>query len=212
MSCILHISEIFHSIQGEGCDQGLPTVFIRLAGCNLQCSWCDTKYAWGEGEEKDKSEVLEKVESFFCKRVCVTGGEPLEDPNAIDLMETLVSEGYEVCLETNGSKDITPVPKQVKICMDMKTPSSGMHFYMKRNNIEHLREHDELKFVIADEKDYEFAKDVLKDHQPQCHVIFQPKGGMDGAWIVEKIKMDKLHDVRVLAQLHKVFWGEKKGV
>ncbi len=206
------INEIFMSIQGEGREIGKPTVFIRLTGCNLRCEWCDTKYAFYEGKEMSIEDVIKEAERYKIKRVCITGGEPLlQRDEVLKLVDVLLSKGYDISIETNGSLSIDGIPEGVLISMDWKTPSSGESEKMLESNLKLLKEKDQLKFVIADERDYEYAKDFLKSHDVECEVIFQPLGGLNLKWLAERALEDRL-DVRVLPQLHKIIWGGEKGV
>jgi 7-carboxy-7-deazaguanine synthase len=213
---VLRINEIFYSIQGEGTRAGEPCVFVRLTGCGLRCTYCDTEYAFFEGEDMPLGAVIEKVRSYNCKLVELTGGEPLEQEGGFVLMKALCDEGYKVMVETGGHIDISKVDKRVKRIVDMKTPSSGM---MKRNlysNIEHLTQKDEVKFVIGDREDYEWSKEQLElfslDKKVSC-VLFSPVAG--------KLALEKLADwiladhlpVRFQIQLHKIIWpGVERGV
>ena len=215
---MLRVSEIFLSIQGEGLYMGAPTVFIRLAGCNLRCSWCDTRYAWEPeaGREMSvKEAVKEAVEmgALDVGRVCVTGGEPLMQRDAYSLVSRLLDMGLWVVLETNGTFPVAALPceERLTVSMDVKCPSSGMHHKAVLDYIEDLGPTDQLKFVIADEGDYDFAVEVLSKHNPGCPVVFTPVGGVDMRWLAERILGDRL-PVRVLPQLHKIIWpGEERG-
>jgi 7-carboxy-7-deazaguanine synthase len=208
------VNEIFLSIQGEGKEIGRPTVFIRLTGCNLRCNWCDTEYAFYEGKKMSVEEVLDEVDRYGIKRVCITGGEPLlQRDEVLVLVDALLSRGYEISIETNGSLPIDGIHENVLISMDWKTPSSGESEKMLESNLKFLREKDQLKFVIADERDYEYARDFLRKWRAllSCEVIFQPVGVINIRWLAEKVLEDRL-DVRVLPQLHKVIWGNERGV
>ncbi|MFW6196346.1 MAG: 7-carboxy-7-deazaguanine synthase QueE [Thermoplasmatota archaeon] len=207
----MKITEIFYSIQGEGKQMGLPTIFVRAAGCNLKCDWCDTKYAWKGGKETTIEEITDAVHDFPSKRVCLTGGEPLVHDEIYELIDALIDE-YELTVETNGSLDISKLTKMdLMISMDYKTPSSLMAGKMKEKNLGLLRERDQLKFVIDDRKDYEYSKEVINDQPIKSEIIFQPMGGKKLKRLVEWVLEDDL-DVRVLPQLHKIIWGDKKGV
>ncbi len=208
----LKVNEIFFSIQGEGSDAGLPTIFIRLTGCNLRCTYCDTEYAFYEGEEKNIEEILGEIKRWKCNRVCITGGEPLIQEGVYDLIDVLLNEDYEVNVETNGSKDIGELAKKnVVIKMDVKLPSSGMHEKMCKDNINLLRSNDELKFVIGNREDYECAKKILEEYKPKCKIIMQPVWKkMDAAILAEWILRDAI-DARLSIQLHKILWGEERG-
>lgn len=206
----LLVSEIFLSIQGESSWAGCPCTFVRLTGCPLRCSYCDTEYAFTGGERLPLSEILVRVDKFGCPLVEVTGGEPLAQPHCHELLQALVSRGYRVLLETSGTFSIESIPRTVHKIVDLKCPSSGE---MERNlwaNIELLTPHDEIKFVIGTREDYEWAKTVFAQHNlsKRCRaVLFSPVFGKLPAtelsrWILE----DKLFDVRLQLQLHKYIW------
>jgi len=207
----LRICEIFHSIQGEGLDTGLPTVFVRSVGCNLRCAWCDTKYAYGGGSEWGLERIEKRVASYKCPRVCLTGGEPLLQPDAPELISLLLGKGYFVSVETNGSlpvKDILALDPggRLRISLDIKCPSSKMDEKMELGNLAVLRQTDQVKFVLRDMKDYEHAKAVLKGHPTRASAIFQPVWGRRADRFAEAVLRDGL-DVRVMVQLHKLLWG-----
>ncbi len=207
----MKITEIFYSIQGEGKQMGLPTIFVRTGGCNLKCDWCDTKYAWEGGKEMSLKKIREAVQEFSASRVCLTGGEPLIQDEIYELIDTL-KEGYDITVETNGSLDISRLTDMdLMISMDYKTPSSLMSEKMIERNLDLLRKCDQLKFVIADKDDYEYAKIVINEHEIKSDIILQPMGGKNLERIVEWVLDDNL-EVRVLPQLHKIIWGDKKGV
>ncbi len=207
----MEICEIFHSLQGEGKDIGLPTTFVRTAGCNLRCKWCDTKYAWEGGEEIEVEKIKGKLDEIECQRVCITGGEPLLQEDTLELIDLLLPF-YEISIETNGSLDISDVvDRDVRVSMDYKTPSSGMEDEMRKDNLDLLREIDQLKFVITDRKDYEFSVDILENFNPKCEVIFQIEESHEIREVAEAVLEDGL-EVRVLPQLHKIIWGNSKGV
>ena len=205
------MNEIFYSIQGEGADAGLPTIFIRLAGCNLRCSYCDTKYAFYGGKEMSIEEIMTEIKKWRCKRVCITGGEPLLQEGIYELVDILLRNDYEVSVETNGSISIEKlIDKNVIIKMDIKLPSSRMHEKMRMENIGLLRNKDELKFVIGNKKDYEYAKEILQEYKPYCQVIMQPVWKkIDTTKLAEWILKDGI-DVRLSIQLHKILWGEER--
>lgn len=209
----MKINEIFYSLQGEGILIGIPTIFIRTTGCNLRCKWCDTKYAYEEGNEMSVEEIVTRVRDFRASYVCVTGGEPLFQKDITKLIQKLSDEGYQVSLETNGSKSIEELPclDFLMISLDIKCPSSGMHEKMEFSNLELLSPNDQLKFIIEDEKDYRYAKDIIIKHNPVCSIIMMPVGGIDLKNLAEWVLRDKLK-VRVLPQLHKLIWGEKRGI
>ena len=208
----MRICEIFDSIQGEGLTMGAPTMFIRTVGCNLRCSWCDTYYSFDGGEEMSLDDIVSKAEGRF--RVCLTGGEPMLQQDSPELIRRLISMGIQVVLETNGSVDLSAVPDDplVMISMDIKCPSSGMTDRMLMSNIDVLSGKDQLKFVIKDDDDLDFAIDFVRGHNIRCPVIFGPVGGTDRLeHLVERVLAEHL-DIRVLPQLHKLIWGDKKGV
>ena len=209
----IKICEIFDSIQGEGADTGYPTVFVRVQGCNLECNWCDTKYALDPegGEDKKVDEIFDIVMGYELPRVCITGGEPLLQPDVLKLVDKLADEGLLVTIETNGSKIIGGIREDVMISMDLKGPSSGMLGKMKLDNMADLKQIDQLKFVVEDERDYNFAMNAVQRYQPDCEILLIPKDGLDVKWIAEKAVQDKL-EVRVGIQLHKYIWGDKRGV
>ncbi|MFO7792885.1 MAG: radical SAM protein [Candidatus Saliniplasma sp.] len=207
----MKINEIFYSLQGEGTQIGLPTIFIRTSGCNLRCEWCDTKYAWEAGEEYTVQEIKSQIRDYPVKRVCITGGEPLMQDDLLDLVDVL-GQTYEISIETNGSLDIEQISKaDVHISMDYKTPSSGMCGEMRDENIDFLKTTDVLKFVIADKDDYDFAKETIKKLDPPSEIVFQPVHGIELKDLAEWVIEDGI-DVRVLPQLHKLIWGDKKSV
>ncbi len=212
---MLIVNEIFYSVQGEGTSIGVPTVFVRLTGCNLRCSYCDTEYAFYEGEKMTLQEVIAKVKSFDCKTVEITGGEPLLQKEALTLMKNLADAGYNVLLETSGSLPIDKVDKRVKIIMDLKTPSSRMADKNLYENISYLAKKDEVKFVVASREDYEWSKEKIKefDLEKKTNVIFSPVfGAIEPREIVEWILNDKL-EARFLLQMHKYIWEhDKRGV
>ena len=212
---MLVVNEIFHSIQGEGGAIGTPTVFVRLTGCNLRCSYCDTEYAFYEGEKMSLDKVLAEIEKYETETVEITGGEPLLQKEAFALMETLADKNYSVMLETSGSLPIKDVDKRVKIIMDLKTPSSGMVEKNLYENIEFLKKSDEVKFVIGSREDYDWSKSKIGEFDliEKTNVIFSPVyGKIEPAKIAEWILSDKLK-VRFLLQMHKYIWEhDKRGV
>ncbi len=210
MSDMLLVNEIFRSIQGEGSRTGLPCVLVRLTGCNLQCSWCDTQYARDKGERMSIDDVLARVAELNCPRVEVTGGEPLAQEAAFELMARLCDAGYETLLETNGSLDISRVDGRVARIVDFKCPSSGHDGENRWENVAHLTGRDEVKFVIADERDYVFAREALRKHRltDRYLVTFSPVAGkLTAAALAELILADDL-DVRLGVQLHKIIWPD----
>lgn len=212
---LLAVSEIFRSIQGEASRAGLPCAFVRLAGCNLRCQWCDTDYAWGDGRAMTVEAVLDEVRRLGPRRAEVTGGEPLMQPAAIELLRRLCEEGYETLLETNGSLDISQVDGRVVRIVDFKCPSSGQAGANLWSNAACLAPRDEVKFVLADRADYDFARQALAEHDllRRCGVLFSPVAGrLAPAELADWILQDNL-DVRLSLQLHKIIWpGIDRGV
>lgn len=208
----MRVCEAFRSLQGEGKKIGVPTFFIRSVGCNLRCSWCDTQYATDEeGEEISVDDIMEMVKDE--KDVCLTGGEPMLQKDTIELLGRLSDAGKTVVLETNGSVSLKEVPSsdRIIISMDIKCPCSGMHERMDFSNIALLKEKDQLKFVISDGIDLEYAVEILEKYHPKCEVIFTPVGGMDIEPLAEEV-VERRIDARVLPQLHKIIWGNKRAV
>lgn len=213
----LRVNEIFYSIQGESSRAGVPCVFVRMTGCGLRCTYCDTEYAFYEGEDKTIDEIFEKIEKFQCKLVELTGGEPLEQEGVYSLIDRLLEGGYEVMIETGGHIDISRVDKRVKRIVDLKTPCSGM---VKRNNYENiplLRKHDEVKFVIGSREDYEWARAQIWKYDLAERVgtiLFSPV--MPEALAPPELATWLLEDrlpVRLQLQLHKLLWpGVIRGV
>lgn len=211
----LQITEIFHSIQGESTRVGLPCVFVRLTGCPLRCTWCDTEYAFHGGETMAMEAILDRVGSYGCPLVEVTGGEPLHQPGALILLTKLCDAGYHVMLETSGACDISAIDDRVSIIMDVKCPGSGMADRMMWTNIEHLSQKDEVKFVLENHSDYEWARNIVKQYDlgERCPVLLSPVfGSLDLQPLAEWILSDRL-PVRVQIQLHKLIWDpETRGV
>jgi 7-carboxy-7-deazaguanine synthase len=204
----LRVNEIFTSIQGESSFAGLPCTFVRLSGCNLNCRYCDTKYALVEGLDMSLDEVLTDVHSKALKLVEVTGGEPLLQPETVEIMSSLLAKGHDVLLETNGSIDISIVPEQVVTIMDLKCPSSGENDSIHWENIWKLRPHDEIKFVISDRHDYEWASGIIRerfgrtDIKVLLSIVF---GELPPRRLVEWMLADKLQ-ARFQLQMHKYIW------
>jgi 7-carboxy-7-deazaguanine synthase len=210
----LRIFEIFHSLQGESSRVGLPTVFVRLTGCPLRCGYCDTEYAFHGGATQSFEEILAKVASFQAQYVCVTGGEPLAQKGCHQLLTMLCDAGYKVSIETSGALDIDQVDQRVSVIMDIKTPGSGEESKNLWRNIAALSAKDEVKFVLVDRADYDWAKQILIQYHLVniCPVLFSPvyktlPPDQLAAWVLQ----DHLQ-VRMQVQLHKVIWGEKAGV
>ena len=209
----MRVIEHFLSLQGEGLRIGRLTYFIRAAGCNLRCSWCDTAFsqAYDQGEEMSIPDILALIGEL--ENVCLTGGEPLEQADAPELLSELAKAGKTVVLETNGSKDLSAVPKSgnIIISMDIKCPSSGMQDRMFLPNLTLLSKKDQLKFVIADRADLDYAENFIREHPVDTNIIFSAVGGLDIKSLAEEVVSKKL-DVMVLPQLHKIIWGNKQGV
>ena len=207
---MLTVNEIFHSIQGESTHTGRPCVFVRLTACDLRCSWCDTPYAFTEGRKMSLDDVIERVDAYACPLVEITGGEPLLQREVYPLMERLLAAGRTVMVETGGHMSIEQVPAPVIKIVDVKCPGSGESHRNHWPNLERLAAHDEVKFVLKDRADYEFARDVVERHRLSgrvAAVLFSPVHGVLeakdlAAWILE----DRL-DVRLQLQSHKFIWG-----
>jgi 7-carboxy-7-deazaguanine synthase len=206
----LKITEIFYSLQGESNTVGLPTVFIRLTGCPLRCSYCDTTYAFTGGKKQTLTEIIDQVDQFKARYVTVTGGEPLAQSASHELMTMLLDKGYVVSLETSGAIDISAVDPRVLIVMDLKTPGSEELDKNDYKNIEHLADKDQVKFVIADAADYEWSKSMINKHNlsNRCEILFSPvMGQMNPTELAENILQDNL-PVRFQIQLHKYLWDD----
>lgn len=209
----LRITEIFHSLQGESVCVGLPTVFVRLTGCPLRCRYCDTAYAFTGGRRMNFGEILEEVARHEARHVTVTGGEPLAQRQCGPLLELLCDEGYSVSLETGGAMDIADVDRRVMKVMDIKTPASGEHSRNRWENLDCLDGKDQIKVVICDRADYEWAREQLRQRRLDryCEVLFSPSynelpAPQLAGWILE----DRL-PVRFQVQLHKILWGDEPG-
>ena len=207
----LKVNEIFYSIQGESSYAGMPCVFIRLTGCNLRCTYCDTRYAYDDGEEYSINKIVEKIASYKCNLTEVTGGEPLIQEETPRLVEQLLNVGYRVLMETNGSQDINRVDARCVRIVDIKCPSSGEEGSNDLNNLERLTNRDELKFIISELKDYEYAKGILDIVEGKLKfkgpIHFSPSFGKLApkelaGWILN----DRLN-VRLNLQIHKYIWG-----
>lgn len=209
----LRISEIFYSLQGETSRVGLPTVFVRLTGCPLRCTYCDTAYAFSGGRSMALTEILGEVASHRARYVTVTGGEPLAQDNCLPLLQALCDAGYEVSLETSGALDISGVDARVMKVLDIKTPASGEVERNRWNNLAALGARDEIKFVLCDEADYAWARQVLRERDltSRCAVLFSPvPGRLSATTLAEWILRDNL-PVRLQVQLHKLLWGNVAG-
>ena len=209
----LRITEIFHSLQGETSRVGLPTVFIRLTGCPLRCAYCDTAYAFTGGENMSVAEILKRVAGYAPRYVTVTGGEPLAQKNCPLLLRDLCDAGYQVSLETGGALDIGVVDARVMRVVDIKTPGSNEVEKNRWENLTLLTAHDEIKFVLCDEADYEWAKKIMQQHHlaEKFAVLFSPVHGvLDATQLAEWILRDRL-PVRLQVQLHKLLWDNRPG-
>jgi 7-carboxy-7-deazaguanine synthase len=207
---MLTVNEIFKSLQGESSFTGLPCIFIRLAGCNLRCTWCDTEYAFYEGQPKSVQDIMAAIEPLGVPLVEITGGEPLLQDTVYDLMNALLANNYKVLMETGGGVSVAKVPKQVIKILDIKCPGSGEASKNLWDNLDHLNPGDEVKFVLADRADYEWSREILDCYNihKKVKVLFSPVyDKLDlkelAAWVLE----DNL-PVRVQTQLHKVIWGK----
>ena len=215
-SDLLRITEFFPSVQGESAFTGLPTTFVRLAGCNLRCVWCDTEYSFGRGNSMSFDEILTQVRENGCPYVCVTGGEPLLQNGVHQLMKQLCDEGYSVSIETGGSLDITPVDERVYVILDIKCPGSGMSQKNLWDNMDQLRPHYSLKFVMRNEQDYTYAKEICEKYhlfsRPNEPLFSPVHGVLDPKDLVAWILKDKI-SVRLNLQVHKFIWHpDTKGV
>jgi 7-carboxy-7-deazaguanine synthase len=209
----LRINEIFHSIQGESTRAGLPTTFVRLTGCPLRCDYCDTTYAFDEGEAMTIEAVLESVRAHGAKYVTVTGGEPLAQKNCLMLLERLCDGGFDVSLETSGAIDVSRVDPRVVKILDVKTPASGESAKNRFENLALLGPRDQIKFVICDRADYEWSKALVARERlaARCEVLFSPcHGRLAPGELADWILADRL-PVRLQIQLHKVLWGDVRG-
>jgi 7-carboxy-7-deazaguanine synthase len=209
----LRINEIFFSLQGEADAVGFPTVFVRLTGCPLRCQYCDTEYAFHAGDWFELDAITDQVRSFGARHVCVTGGEPLAQPNCLKLLKSLCDAGLTVSLETSGAMDISKVDPRVVRVLDVKTPDSREAARNRLENLPLLLAHDQVKFVICSREDYEWSKAFLREHDlaARCQVLFSPSykqiaPGTLADWILA----DRLQ-VRFQLQLHKVLWGDVPG-
>lgn len=211
----VRVSEIFYSLQGEAKTVGQPTTFIRLTGCPLRCHYCDTAYAFQGGELQTLDDIVDKVKTFPTKLVTVTGGEPLAQPDCLPLLRLLIHEGYRVSLETSGALPIASVPDAVSIVLDLKTPGSGEVHRNLYENIAELRSKDQIKFVILDKADYDWARFKISEFDLTARVkevLFSPVyESLTPVQLAEWILEDGL-EVRLQVQLHKLLWGDKPGV
>lgn len=212
----LNLVEIFASVQGETSLTGLPTAFVRLAACNLRCTWCDTTYSFGKGTKHSLDSIVQQIDDFGCSFVCITGGEPLLQENVHTLMTMLCDKKYTVSIETGGSLSTERIDPRVRVILDVKCPKSGMSHKNHWQNMSLLRGHDEVKFVVADYQDYEYAKEISEKyglHTRQMPILLSPvHGALESKELVGWILRDKL-PVRLNLQIHKYIWTpETRGV
>ena len=208
---LLRVNEIFKSIQGESTYAGIPCIFVRLTGCNLRCSYCDTAYAYDEGLVISLSEIIERVNRYGCRNICITGGEPLLQENINKLINLLKKNHFNVYIETNGSQNIDILPKGIVRIVDIKCPGSGMEQEMDWKNIKRLTCNDEIKFIISSKRDYEWAKEITKKYKiiDRTTVLFGlAHGKLKPKTLAGWILKDGL-DVRLQLQLHKIVWPDK---
>jgi 7-carboxy-7-deazaguanine synthase len=209
----LRLTEIFYSLQGEASRAGLPTVFVRLTGCPLRCTWCDTTYSFTGGQPASIDSVLAEVGKYPVRQVCVTGGEPLAQKECLSLLTALCDAGYDVSLETSGALDVSGVDPRVARIMDLKAPDSGESAKNLWGNLDVLNRRDEIKIIIASRSDYDWARAALRDRQLDrlCTVLLSPAGGLlEPQSLADWILEDGLN-VRFQLQLHKLLWGNMKG-
>ena len=209
----LRITEIFYSLQGESNTVGIPTVFIRLTGCPLRCTYCDTAYAFTGGEKITLADIVKQTATYGTKYVTVTGGEPLAQVACVDLIKELLDAGFIVSLETSGALDVSKVDKRTVKVLDFKTPSSGEQSKNLYQNIDFLTAQDQIKFVIGNDEDYEWSKALVEEYtlNERCEILFSPVMGIQNPTeLAEKILRDKLQ-VRFQIQLHKLLWDNAQG-
>jgi 7-carboxy-7-deazaguanine synthase len=211
----MKICEIFTSIQGESSYAGMPCTFIRLTGCNLRCLYCDTAYAYEDGMELTEAEIISEVELIGVPLVTITGGEPLLQEETFRLTERLISEGYKVLIETNGTMSIKDIDSRAVIVLDIKTPGSGMWEEMDLSNLDYIKPTDEIKFVITDRADYEWSKDMVQKYNlgSKCQVFFSPAFGILLPESLVKWMLEDRLDVRLNLQMHKYIYGsDRRGI
>lgn len=208
----LNITEIFYSIQGESLDAGLPCVFVRLTGCNLRCRYCDTAYAYDKGRPMSVDDIVETVSSYGATRVEITGGEPLLQGETPILVRRCLDNGYRVLMETNGSFDISLVDRRCIRIVDIKCPSSGERNKNDFGNMDRLTPSDQIKFVLADKNDYDYARQIILEMAPPVapsHILFSPVTGILDPALLAQWMLDDHSEFRLHLQLHKMLWPDK---
>jgi 7-carboxy-7-deazaguanine synthase len=211
----LTVNEVFFSVQGEGTRAGLPCVFVRLTGCPLRCAWCDTAYAFHEGERREEEDLLAEIEAYPCRLAQVTGGEPLAQAAAFPFISRLLDRGWQVLVETSGHIPLEGLDRRAVAVMDIKAPGSGESHRTEWSNLERLKPTDELKLVLLDRRDYEWARDLLRGRAlaERCTVLFSPVHGVLDPGELARWVLDDGLPVRVQVQLHKYLWpGVERGV
>jgi len=211
----MKVCEIFKSIQGESSYAGMPCTFVRLAGCNLRCSYCDTTYAYDEGIELSENEIINQVSLIGVNLVSITGGEPLLQEGTFHLIERLAGEGYKVLIETNGTLSIKDIDSRAVIVLDVKTPGSGMWEDIDISNFDYIKSTDEIKFVMTNKADYEWSKDMVQKYnlKSKCQVLFSPAFGVLEPELLAKWMLEDRLDMRLNLQMHKYIYGcEKRGI
>jgi 7-carboxy-7-deazaguanine synthase len=209
----LRITEIFFSLQGESASVGIPTVFIRLTGCPLRCQYCDTVYAFTGGQQMELADIMRQVEHYHTRYITVTGGEPLAQKACRQLLTALCDKGYKVSLETSGAIDVSEVDERVVKVMDIKTPGSGEQTRNLWSNLAHINANDQLKFVLCDRNDYEWACGIVNEHKlsDKAEILFSPScEQLNASQLADWILHDQL-PVRFQLQLHKILWGNQPG-
>ena len=208
----MKVCEIFTSIQGESSYAGIPCTFVRLMGCNLRCSYCDTTFAYDEGIELSEEEIMRKIRLAGIDLVEITGGEPLLQREVYHFTEKLIEERYRVLIETNGSISIKDIDKRAVVVLDLKTPASGMSDKMEFSNLNEIKHNDEIKFVITDRNDYEWSKDIIYrfDLMNKCHLLLSPAYGILAADTLARWMIDDKVRARLNLQLHKYIFGPEK--
>ena len=212
---MLRVTEIYKSIQGEGSKAGFPCVFVRLTGCNLRCTWCDTEYGYNGGKDMSYEDILNEVAAQNCSLVEITGGEPLMQPNTSELVELLLKKDYTVLLETAGAHDISVISEKVTRIVDMKCPGSGMVDKNDYENLNRLTANDELKFVVANERDFEWAESLVYKHklEGKCTLLVSPVFGKLTEERLAELVLNSKINFKLQLQLHKYIWGpDAKGV